>query len=220
VYGLAPERIWVSVYEDDEEAYDIWRDGVGVPPARIQRLGAADNFWESGATGADSVLWVFLRSAKGFCSADDGAHRAAGKGHHCACCQPQHVWQQRWLQTATSASVSAAFDGGRCAAAGPCGPCTELYYDFAPDAPSAGASVADDSRFIEFYNLVLALPSQLALKAGRHTVIAAFAPASSCTRYEWLISSLTLSCQTAHLASIFFALLVHLQLREHSHRGA
>lgn len=51
VYGLVPDRIWVSVYEQDEEAYAIWRDSIGVPPSRIQRLGAADNFWESGPTG-------------------------------------------------------------------------------------------------------------------------------------------------------------------------
>ena len=38
--------------------------------------------------------------------------------------------------------------------AGPCGPCTELYYDFHPDRGTDGASVEDDSRFIEFYNLV------------------------------------------------------------------
>lgn len=37
---------------------------------------------------------------------------------------------------------------------GPCGPCTELYYDFTPAAPAEGASLEDDSRFIEFYNLV------------------------------------------------------------------
>ena len=43
--------MFVSVYQDDEEAYALWRDAVGVPEARICRLGAADNFWESGATG-------------------------------------------------------------------------------------------------------------------------------------------------------------------------
>ncbi len=55
MYGLAPERIWVSVYEDDEEAYGLWRDAVGVPPQRIQRLGAADNFWEAGPTGEQHI---------------------------------------------------------------------------------------------------------------------------------------------------------------------
>ena len=37
---------------------------------------------------------------------------------------------------------------------GPCGPCSELYYDFHPERGTAGASLEDDSRFIEFYNLV------------------------------------------------------------------
>ena len=37
---------------------------------------------------------------------------------------------------------------------GPCGPCSELYYDFKPELGPAGASLEDDSRFIEFYNLV------------------------------------------------------------------
>ncbi len=38
--------------------------------------------------------------------------------------------------------------------AGPCGPCSELYYDFHPERGTQGASLEDDSRFIEFYNLV------------------------------------------------------------------
>ena len=52
MYGLPADRVFVSVYKDDEEAYALWRDAVGVPEAQIHRLGAADNFWESGATGA------------------------------------------------------------------------------------------------------------------------------------------------------------------------
>jgi alanyl-tRNA synthetase len=51
VYRLPPERVWVSVYEDDDEALAIWRDVVGVDPARIRKMGAADNFWASGPTG-------------------------------------------------------------------------------------------------------------------------------------------------------------------------
>jgi alanyl-tRNA synthetase len=50
VLGLAPERIWISIYEDDDEAEAIWRDEVGVPPARI-RMGEKDNFWSAGPTG-------------------------------------------------------------------------------------------------------------------------------------------------------------------------
>ncbi len=51
VYGLPVERIWVSVYEEDDEALQIWRDHIGVAPERIKRMGAADNFWSSGPTG-------------------------------------------------------------------------------------------------------------------------------------------------------------------------
>ncbi|KAF6257363.1 tRNA synthetases class II (A)-domain-containing protein [Scenedesmus sp. NREL 46B-D3] len=88
VYGLPPERVWVSVYEGDEEALALWRDVVGVHPSRIRKMGAADNFWASGPTG-------------------------------------------------------------------PCGPCSELYYDFHPErGQGPEVSLEDDSRFIEFYNLV------------------------------------------------------------------
>lgn len=87
VFQLPPERIWVSVFENDDEAYAIWRDEVQVPESRIVRMGAADNFWAAGATG-------------------------------------------------------------------PCGGCSELYYDFCPEQGTANADLEDDSRFIEFYNLV------------------------------------------------------------------
>jgi alanyl-tRNA synthetase len=49
--GIDKERIWVSVFETDEEAFAIWRDEVGVPEARILRMGAEDNFWAAGPTG-------------------------------------------------------------------------------------------------------------------------------------------------------------------------
>eukprot|EP00178_Gracilaria_changii_P009889 TRINITY_DN2875_c0_g1_i1.p1 TRINITY_DN2875_c0_g1~~TRINITY_DN2875_c0_g1_i1.p1 ORF type:complete len:971 (+),score=183.00 TRINITY_DN2875_c0_g1_i1:405-2915(+) len=51
VYQIPPERLAVSVFESDDEALQIWRDVVGVPENRIQRLGAKDNFWASGPTG-------------------------------------------------------------------------------------------------------------------------------------------------------------------------
>lgn len=54
-YGLDPERLWVTVYEDgpdkDEEAREIWRDVLGVPEERIQGTGKADNFWSTGQPG-------------------------------------------------------------------------------------------------------------------------------------------------------------------------
>lgn len=86
-YGLPAERLWISVFEDDNEAFNIWHNEVGVPKERIQRMGAEDNFWTSGATG-------------------------------------------------------------------PCGPCSEIYYDFYPERGSSDVDLGDDSRFIEFYNLV------------------------------------------------------------------
>lgn len=87
VYQLPPDRIIVSVFEEDDEAFAIWRDQIGIPAHRIQRMGADDNFWVSGPTG-------------------------------------------------------------------PCGPCSELYYDFHPERGDDRIDLEDDSRFIEFYNLV------------------------------------------------------------------
>ncbi|MBN4001138.1 alanine--tRNA ligase [Nostoc sp. LPT] len=87
VFGFSPENLVVSVFEDDDEAFGIWRDQIGVPIARIKRLGEDDNFWVSGPTG-------------------------------------------------------------------PCGPCSEIYYDFHPERGDENIDLEDDSRFIEFYNLV------------------------------------------------------------------
>ncbi|HYI44859.1 MAG TPA: alanine--tRNA ligase, partial [Actinomycetota bacterium] len=50
-YGLDPEVLWVTVYETDDEAEEIWRDAVGVRPERIVRRGKADNFWSMGVAG-------------------------------------------------------------------------------------------------------------------------------------------------------------------------
>ncbi|MBO3462467.1 alanine--tRNA ligase [Aetokthonos hydrillicola Thurmond2011] len=87
VFGLPKERLVVSVFEEDDEAYAIWRDQIGVTEARIKRMGADDNFWASGPTG-------------------------------------------------------------------PCGPCSEIYYDFHPERGDDHIDLEDDTRFIEFYNLV------------------------------------------------------------------
>ena len=51
VWGLDPDRLWVTVHETDDEAADIWRDVVGVPPERIQRLGDKSNLWSMADTG-------------------------------------------------------------------------------------------------------------------------------------------------------------------------
>ncbi|WGH84514.1 alanine--tRNA ligase [Auritidibacter ignavus] len=86
-YGLDPERLWVTVYEEDEEAASIWRDVVGLPEERIQRFGKADNYWNTG--------------------------------------QP-----------------------------GPGGPCSEIYYDRGPAYGVDGGPAADETRFMEIWNLV------------------------------------------------------------------
>ncbi|MGW7520642.1 alanine--tRNA ligase [Streptomyces sp. NPDC054796] len=50
-YGLDPSRLWITVYEEDDEAERIWRDVVGVPAERIQRLGKEENYWDMGVPG-------------------------------------------------------------------------------------------------------------------------------------------------------------------------
>jgi alanyl-tRNA synthetase len=87
VFGLPPESLVVSVFEEDDEAFALWRDKIGIPAHRIQRMGEKDNFWVSGPTG-------------------------------------------------------------------PCGPCSEIYYDFHPEKGDDHIDLEDDTRFIEFYNLV------------------------------------------------------------------
>jgi alanyl-tRNA synthetase len=59
VYGLPKERLWVTVYQTDDEAYNLWRKDIGVPDSRITRIGdkpggppfQSDNFWQMGDTG-------------------------------------------------------------------------------------------------------------------------------------------------------------------------
>lgn len=86
-YGFDPERLWVTVYLDDDEAADIWHEQIGLPKERIQRLGMADNYWSMGVPG-------------------------------------------------------------------PCGPCSEIYYDRGPEYGKEGGPIADDSRYLEIWNLV------------------------------------------------------------------
>jgi alanyl-tRNA synthetase len=50
-FGLSPENLAVSVFEEDDEAFAIWRDQIGIPEQRIKRMGEDDNFWASGPTG-------------------------------------------------------------------------------------------------------------------------------------------------------------------------
>ena len=86
---IPPERLWVTVYNDDDEAAQIWLDEIGVDPERFGRLGEKDNFWSMGDTG-------------------------------------------------------------------PCGPCSEIFYDHGPDVPGGppGSPDEDGDRYVEIWNLV------------------------------------------------------------------
>ena len=96
-FGLPAERLWVTVYQDDDEAADIWLNEIGVDPARFTRIGDkpggkafdSDNFWAMGDTG-------------------------------------------------------------------PCGPCSEVFYDHGADVPGGppGSPDEDGDRYIEIWNLV------------------------------------------------------------------
>ncbi|MCP5419884.1 MAG: alanine--tRNA ligase [Gammaproteobacteria bacterium] len=86
---LPPEKLWVTVFEEDREAEQIWLDTIGIDPTRFSRIGAKDNFWSMGDTG-------------------------------------------------------------------PCGPCSEIFYDHGPEVPGGPPGSPDDDgdRYIEIWNLV------------------------------------------------------------------
>src|SRR3954451_1049667 len=84
--GFAEESLWATVYLDDDEAFEIWKQFL--PESRIQRRGMADNYWSMGVPG-------------------------------------------------------------------PCGPCSEIYYDRGPEYGAEGGPVADEERYLEVWNLVV-----------------------------------------------------------------
>lgn len=86
-YGFEPEKLWATVYLDDDEAIGLWQEIAGLPLDRIQRRGMADNYWSMGIPG-------------------------------------------------------------------PCGPCSEIYYDRGPDYGIEGGPEANEDRYIEIWNLV------------------------------------------------------------------
>jgi len=51
VFKLPKEQLWITIYQDDDEAYDIWKKKIGIPAERIVRMGEKDNFWAMGDTG-------------------------------------------------------------------------------------------------------------------------------------------------------------------------
>jgi alanyl-tRNA synthetase len=86
-YGFDPDRLWPTVYHDDDEAYHIWTDVVDVPAERVQRRGREDNYWSMGVPG-------------------------------------------------------------------PCGPCSEIYFDRGPEYGKDGGPSVDEERYLEVWNLV------------------------------------------------------------------
>ena len=86
-YGLAKERLWATVYHDDDEAADLWLKHSEIPAERIVRRGMADNFWSMGVPG-------------------------------------------------------------------PCGPCSEIFYDRGPEYGQEGGPAVDEDRYTEIWNLV------------------------------------------------------------------
>jgi len=94
--GIPAERLWASVYEEDEEAYAIWRDVVGLPTERIARLGKEYNWWgpvgDSGPCGPDSELHY-----------DTGEENGCGpdcKGLACDCGRFAEFWNLVFMQYA------------------------------------------------------------------------------------------------------------------------
>jgi alanyl-tRNA synthetase len=112
VYALPPEKLWVTVYIDDDEAYDLWTKDIGVPAERVVRIGdnkgakyASDNFWQMADTG-------------------------------------------------------------------PCGPCSEIFYDHGPDVFGGppGSPDAEGDRYIEIWNLVFMQFDRQKNAAGEFTM--------------------------------------------------
>ena len=90
--GLDPERLYPSVYEKDDEAFNIWRDEIGIPESRITRLGKEDHFWEhgSGPCGPCSEIY-FDRGEEYGCGKPDCAPG-------CDCDRYMEVWNNVFTQ--------------------------------------------------------------------------------------------------------------------------
>jgi len=92
-YGLDPDRLYVSVFRDDDEAYKIWEDEIGIPASRIIRLGEKDNFWAMGDTGPCGPCSEILF--------DQGESVGCGKpecGPGCDCDRYLEIWNLVFTQ--------------------------------------------------------------------------------------------------------------------------
>lgn len=93
VYGLPKEKLWVTVYKDDDEAFDIWSKDVGVARKRIVRMGEKDNFWSMGDTGPCGPCSEIL--------IDQGESLGCGKARcavGCECDRYLELWNFVFMQ--------------------------------------------------------------------------------------------------------------------------
>ena len=98
-YGLPTDRLWVSIYLDDDEAYDIWRNKIGVSEDRIVRFGEKDNFWSMGDTGPCGPCSEIL--------IDRGEEFGCGKPDcrvGCECNRFLEIWNLVFMQSNRDAS--------------------------------------------------------------------------------------------------------------------
>jgi alanyl-tRNA synthetase len=93
--GLPAERIWVSIYEKDDEAFEIWHRQIGLPAERIVRLGEKENFWRMGDTGpcgpCSEIFWDM--GAEHACDHPQGCHIAT-----CGCDRWREFWNNVFMQ--------------------------------------------------------------------------------------------------------------------------
>jgi alanyl-tRNA synthetase len=98
-YGLPEDKLWVSIYIDDDEAHELWHKNIGVPEEKILRFGAEDNFWAMGDTGpCDPCSEVHMdRGEKYGCDRPD-----CGVG--CECDRYLEIWNLVFMQFNREAS--------------------------------------------------------------------------------------------------------------------
>ncbi|MDO4478369.1 MAG: alanine--tRNA ligase [Lachnospiraceae bacterium] len=92
VVGLDPDRLYPSVYEDDDEAFDIWNKEVGIAPERIYRFGKADNFWEHGAGPCGPCSEIYYDRGEKYGCGKEGC--TVG----CDCDRYMEVWNNVFTQ--------------------------------------------------------------------------------------------------------------------------
>ncbi|MGD9330330.1 MAG: alanine--tRNA ligase [Desulfobacterales bacterium] len=102
-YGLPADKLWVSIYLDDDEAHDLWRKLVGVPKERIVRLGEEENFWAMGDTGPCGPCSEIHLDRGGDCTLNN-----PDCGVDCDCDRFLEIWNLVFMQFNRDVSGSMA----------------------------------------------------------------------------------------------------------------